>query len=225
MGNCDKKNSNGIEIMISLAYILLNEEKYIERSILSASDIADEIVVLDGGSEDGTIAICEKLGAKVFLEPWADDFSLARNILKKHCKCEWILMLDADEHLEGERIDLLKIAMDMAAQDDIVAYQMPRKNHYPTHDSDSPFYTSPFYPDFQTRLFANIDDIYFSGRVHEGVMQSIQMSDIGGIGRVPVTIHHHMFRGNKELNENIKAEYYDSLVAMDSDSENNDTEI
>jgi len=210
--------------MISLAYIVLNEEKYIERSISSASDISDEIVVLDGGSTDKTISICEDLGAKVFSIPWQDDFSLSRNTLKGYCNNEWILMLDADEHLEGERLELIRMAVDVAAAESIVAYQMPRKNHYPEHGSESPYYTHPFYPDFQTRLFANIEDIYFSGRVHEGVVQSIEMSDIGGIGRIPVTIHHHMFRGDKERNETKKSEYYDSLMAMDSDSENNDTE-
>ena len=204
--------------MISLGYILKDEEVYIERSMNSARDAVDEIVVLDTGSKDSTVEICRSLGAKVFETEWKDDFSEARNILKSHCSGEWIIMLDADEHLEGENIGLIREAVAAAAAESIVAYQMPRKNHYPLHDSDSPYFDAPFYPDFQTRLFANVDDIYFSGRVHEGVMQSIEMSGVGGVGRIAVTIHHHMFRGDQDLNEKRKEEYYDMLSTMDGES-------
>jgi glycosyltransferase involved in cell wall biosynthesis len=204
--------------MISLAYILKNESLYIERSIASARSAAGEIVVLDTGSEDDTVEICEGLGAKVFRCEWEDDFSKARNLLKSHCSGDWILMLDADEHLEGENVALLPEAVSVALENGIVAYQMPRKNHYPLHDSDSPYFMAPFFPDFQTRLFANVDDIYFSGRVHEGVLQSIEMSDIGGVGRVSTTIHHHMFRGDKDFYEKSKEEYYDKLSSMDNES-------
>jgi len=211
--------------MITLAYILKNEERYIERSIRSVMDIADEIVVLDTGSDDSTVDICRSLGAKIFTHKWNDDFSEARNAMKSHCGEGWILMLDADEHLEGENIGLIRNAVEIAAADGIVAYQMPRKNHYPDHDSDSPYFKEPFYPDFQTRLFANIDEIFFSGRVHEGVVQSIEASDVGGIGRISPVIHHHMFRGDMEANQTVKEEYYRMLSNMDGKQEEteNDT--
>jgi glycosyltransferase involved in cell wall biosynthesis len=209
--------------MITLAYILKDEEYYIERSMRSAMDIADEIVVLDTGSKDSTVDICRSLGAKIFHFEWNDDFSEARNILKSYCQEEWILMLDADEHLEGESIGLIREAVEMASVEGIVAYQMPRKNHFPDHDSNSPYMKEPFYPDFQTRLFANIDEIFFSGRVHEGVVQSIETSDIGGIGRISPVIHHHMFRGDMEANQNKKEEYYKMLSEMDGRHE--DTEV
>lgn len=212
MGKNGKKSLGVVEIMITLAYILLNEQDYIERSILSAVGIADEIVVVDGGSDDLTVDICRGLGAKVFHFPWQDDFSASRNRAKELCEGDWILMLDADEHLEGEKLDIIRNAVDIAAENNIVAYQMPRKNHYPEHGSESPFYGPPFYPDLQTRLFANIESIFFSGTVHEGVVQSIECSGVGGIGRIPVTIHHHMFRGDKEKNEKAKGEYYEILM-------------
>jgi len=204
--------------MISLAYIVRNEEYYIERSIRSAIDIADELVVVDAISDDRTVEICKEFGAIVVESEWDDDFSHARNIAVAHCSEPWVFMLDADEHLEGESLDLLKRAIDIADEDEIVAYQLMRKNHYPSHDSDSGFFTKPFYPDFQTRLFKNIPEIYFSGRVHEGVVQAIEMSGVGGIGRVPVTIHHHMFRGDKDKYERIKLEYYQQLQEMDDNT-------
>ncbi len=197
--------------MISLAYITLNEEKYIERSINSAKAIADEIVVVDALSTDDTVKICKNLGAKVFEEKWIDDFSHARNIMISKCTQPWIVTLDADEHLEGENLNLIIQALNCSAQNEIVAWALPRKNHYPIHDSDSPFFDPPFYPDLQVRIFQRKKEIYYSGVVHEGVQQSIDANKIGCIGRIAVCIHHHMFRGNKEQFENSKGVYYSKL--------------
>jgi glycosyltransferase involved in cell wall biosynthesis len=196
---------------ISLAYILKNEEKYIERSILSVCRVVDELIVVDTGSTDSTKQICERMGAEIYDFKWIDDFSAARNFLIAKCNRSWILMLDADEHLEGEKTDAIRRAMDMADESGVVAYQMIRKNHYPSHDHDSPYFTSPFYPDMQTRMFKRMEQIFFSGRVHEGVVQSIELSGVGGIGRIPVCIHHHMFRGDQERYEKDKQAYYDKL--------------
>jgi glycosyltransferase involved in cell wall biosynthesis len=202
--------------MISLAYILKNEEAYIMRSIKSVCDAVDEIVVLDMGSEDDTASICEGLGAKVFHHEWKDDFSEARNALLDKCDGDWVLMMDADEHLEGENLDLIRQGVDQAEKNEIAGYQFMRKNHYPSHESDSPYFGAPFFPDFQLRLFRNMEEIYFSGRVHEGVMQSIEAADVGGIGRLPICIHHHMFRGDKEKNESVKGDYYKKLSELES---------
>jgi glycosyltransferase involved in cell wall biosynthesis len=200
---------------ITLAYILKNEQDYIERSILSVSRAADCIVVADTGSTDGTLQICERMGAEIHHFEWCDDFSAARNFLISKCQTDWILMLDADEHLEGENLDRIRKAVSMADNESLVAYQMIRKNHYPLHDSDSPFFSAPFYPDLQTRLFRRRESIFFSGRVHEGVVQSIELSGCGGIGRIPVCIHHHMFRGNQEKYEEEKKSLYDRLLEKD----------
>jgi glycosyltransferase involved in cell wall biosynthesis len=202
---------------ISLAYILKNEEAYIERSILSAAPVAFEIVAVDTGSTDSTKMICERLGADIHDLEWTDDFSAARNYAVSKCTGDWILMLDADEHIEGEAISRIPAAIDEANRvGDIVAYQFIRKNHYPSHDFDSPFFTHPFYPDMQTRLFRRMPEIFFSGRVHEGVVQSIEVSSVGGIGRIPVCIHHHMFRGDQERYEREKQAYYDKLSGIES---------
>jgi len=200
--------------MISVLYIVMDEERYMERSINSVKDApgVDEIIVVDGGSIDSTAAVASRLGAKVFLFPWQDDFSLSRNYGLTKCSQPWILSLDADEHLEGEKIDFFQKAVDEAERNGIVAYQMPRKNHYPLHDSDSPYFGPPFYPDLQARFFKNIEEIHYSGVVHEGVVQTIEVAGLGGIGRLPVFLHHHMFRGDREMNEDTKGLYYKTLM-------------
>lgn len=86
---------------ISLAILARNEQQRIHSCISSAQDVVGEVVVLDTGSEDETIDIAQKAGAKVFHFPWEDDFAAARNRLITHCTGRWILMLDADEILEN----------------------------------------------------------------------------------------------------------------------------
>jgi glycosyltransferase involved in cell wall biosynthesis len=57
----------------------------------------DELVVVDTGSEDETVSLCEAAGAKMVHFPWIDDFSAARNAGLEVASGEWVLFLDADE--------------------------------------------------------------------------------------------------------------------------------
>ena len=107
----DGEGSEIPESMISLAYIVRDEEKYIRRSIESAMAAVDELVVIDFFSIDSTRDICRDLGARVYRRRWRDDFSYARNVMLDKCKGDWVLTLDADEHLEGEDLGLISEAI------------------------------------------------------------------------------------------------------------------
>ena len=85
---------------ISVCMIVKNEEDNITQCLSSVRDVADEIVVVDTGSCDNTLAIAQSFGAKVFSCPWEDNFSIPRNVSLEHAQGEWILMIDADEQLE-----------------------------------------------------------------------------------------------------------------------------
>lgn len=61
----------------------------------------DEIVIVDTGSTDKSIEIAKAAGAKVITSyKWNDHFSEARNVSKKHCTGDWLLIIDGDEILE-----------------------------------------------------------------------------------------------------------------------------
>jgi glycosyltransferase involved in cell wall biosynthesis len=197
--------------MIGLGLITLNEEEYVERCIKSAEGLYDELIVLDHFSSDRTAEICADLGAQVVQAKWIHDFSLARNQLNNLFTSPWIFQMDADEHLEGEKLNLLSHAVEISENQGIVAWSLLRKNHYPDHDAGSPFFAAPFYPDPQVRLFKNQPEIYWSGAVHEGVSQAITEGNIGTIGRLSVCLHHHMFRGNQEKYEDLKGQYYSNI--------------
>ena len=93
---------------LSLCIIARNEEGNLGRAIRSFQGLADEVVVLDTGSTDGTIDLATSLGARVVEWPWRDDFAAARNEVFSHARCEWVFLLDADEELIPGSHDHLK---------------------------------------------------------------------------------------------------------------------
>jgi tetratricopeptide (TPR) repeat protein len=70
----------------------------------------DEIVVVDTGSEDGSLEVARSFGAAVGEFAWSDDFAAARNAALALVKTEWLLSIDADEELKLDRSDALAIA-------------------------------------------------------------------------------------------------------------------
>ena len=95
-------------VKISACYIAKNEGYNIEQSLQSIKDIADEIIFVDTGSTDDTIAKAEKYGAKVYSVPWQDDFSAPRNFALSKAVGDWIIFIDADEYFPLECCGQLK---------------------------------------------------------------------------------------------------------------------
>lgn len=83
---------------ISACLITKNEENNIEQCINSYRDFVNEVIVVDTGSIDDTIAIARRLGAKVFHYAWNDDFAAAKNFALAKAKGDWVIFLDADEY-------------------------------------------------------------------------------------------------------------------------------
>lgn len=79
----------------------MNEERRIEACIRSAL-FADEIIVVDSGSKDGTVALAQNLGAKVHTHADWQGFAKQRNRLLQYCTSDYIFFLDADELIQPE---------------------------------------------------------------------------------------------------------------------------
>ena len=86
---------------LALVMIVRDEARCIARCLRSAQPFVDDMIVLDTGSGDDTVAIAAQLGARVHHFMWTGDFSAARNAALDHSSATWNLVLDADEWIDG----------------------------------------------------------------------------------------------------------------------------
>ncbi|KKR87221.1 MAG: Glycosyl transferase, group 2 family [Candidatus Curtissbacteria bacterium GW2011_GWA1_41_11] len=145
---------NQPEITISAVILTRNEEARIEACLKSLSWV-DEVVVIDNGSSDKTVALAKKTGAKVTLSV-EKDFSRLRDIGKEKTTGDWILYVDADEIVpEALRSEIIERTKSKGC----VAYCIRRKNYY---------LGNPWpYQDKMQRLFLRNALVGWHGAVHE----------------------------------------------------------
>ncbi|WP_217562109.1 glycosyltransferase [Paenibacillus sp. GbtcB18] len=87
---------------ISLCMIVKDEERTLDRCLASVKDFIDEMIIIDTGSTDNTIAIAKKHGAQVHSYKWRDDFADARNFANQFATSDYILSLDGDEWISED---------------------------------------------------------------------------------------------------------------------------
>jgi hypothetical protein len=96
---------------ITACLIARNESPVIGRALNSLCGQVDEIIVVDGGSTDDTVAIARAAGARVVVEPWRHDFAHARNAAVSAAIGDWVLVIDCDETLQAGGGKLLRAAI------------------------------------------------------------------------------------------------------------------
>lgn len=111
---------------LSVAYVTLDEEDNLPRSLESVADLASEIVVIDSGSVDATREIAENFGAKFFSEEWK-GFAEQKNSALDKCNCDFVLFLDADETLDETLRESIAHELKNPRAD---AYYVRRKTYY-----------------------------------------------------------------------------------------------
>lgn len=106
---------------ISISIITFNEAKIIKQC-LEKLNWADEILVVDSGSTDDTVAICESFGAKVVYHAF-ENFGAQKQFALDQTANDWVLSLDADEVLSDELIDEIK---NLNLENEYKGYYIPR---------------------------------------------------------------------------------------------------
>jgi glycosyltransferase involved in cell wall biosynthesis len=86
---------------VSAVIIAQDEQDRIANAIRSCQSFADEVVVVDGGSRDGTVARARELGCTVFENPWP-GYAAQRNYAASRATHSWIFFIDADEVVGGD---------------------------------------------------------------------------------------------------------------------------
>lgn len=150
-------------IPISICIIAKNEEKHMEAFLSSIHEhmrnYPHEIVLVDTGSTDKTVAIARKYTDKIFFFEWIHDFSAARNFSLECASHDWILVLDCDEYVES--LDLSGFTRMISQFPDAVG-MLSRRNHYEMNGTDS-VYTD------QVERFFNRKYFHYEAIIHEQV--------------------------------------------------------
>lgn len=146
--------------------IVRNESATLRACLESVQGVADEMIVIDTGSTDGTQAIAAAAGARLIESPWPGDFSVARNLSLQAATGEWILVLDADETLTAAgRAEIARLVAPPAT----AAYRLVQVGR--------DFAGSQLRMEI-VRLFPNRSSIRFEFPIHEQVDPSLAREKI-----------------------------------------------
>jgi glycosyltransferase involved in cell wall biosynthesis len=174
---------------LSVVLITLNEEANLSRTLQSVN-WAQEIVVVDSGSTDGTLEIARRAGARVFEEPWK-GFATQKNSAIAHATGEWILSLDADEEVSAELALEIEALLDVEPR--FSAYRIPRLNHF----LGKPLRHGGYWPDPKLRLFRRGSTRFAQRPVHETIEAT------GSVGTLKNPLIHHCYPTLEEYIEHM----------------------
>lgn len=181
---------------ISLCMIVKNEEMHLARCLDSVAGLADEIIIIDTGSDDRTKEIASGYTSKVYSYPWKDDFSEARNYSFSKASMDYCMWLDADDILEeAGKEKMIQLKQSLSPDIDMV---MMRYNT--SFDEEG----RPVFSYFRERWVRNSPQYRWVGAVHEVIPPAgrILYSDIA-------VCHKKLKAGNPDRNLKI----YQKLIA------------
>lgn len=118
---------------ISVCLATFNEQDNLHHALSSVIDWADEIVVVDGGSDDDTISRLKAYGSKVRIMQTDNPpmFHINKQKAIDAARSDWILQLDADEEVSADlRHEIQQILGDESSESPHVAYWIARKNWF-----------------------------------------------------------------------------------------------
>ena len=176
---------------LAVTVITKNESEHI-RHCLESVQWVDEIIVLDSGSTDDTVAICREYTDKVFVTDWP-GFGVQKNRAIQRATCDWILSIDADESVsEALRREIEEA---IAQPDKRVAYEIPRRSSYCGRFMNH----GGWWPDYVARLFRHGYARFSEDLVHERLLVQ------GSMGRLTNPLVHDAFSSLEEVLETTNA--------------------
>ena len=170
----------GAVARLSVAVVTLNEEERL-RACLESVVWADEIVVVDAGSSDKTMAIAREFTDRAVFRAW-DGYGSQKNFAISQCHSDWVLSLDADERVTDAVRDEIQGILQGGRQ--AIGFYLPRRNQFQgrwvRHGG--------LYPDWQLRLFRQGRGAFSERAVHE----SVQVD--GPTARLSAPLLHESYR-------------------------------
>lgn len=186
--------------------IVKNEEKNIKRCLDSIESIADEIIIVDTGSNDETLNICSNYNAKVINHKWNNDFSEARNVSLEYATKDYILFLDADEKISKENLEKLKALLSSKKLAEGYFFRLTNIINGTEVGEYVVF-----------RFFKNKRKYRFRGKVHEQIANCIQKHNKDKcIENIDIKIYHYGYDPNKV---NIESKYKRNMGILNTYTE------
>lgn len=170
-------------IPVSVFIIAKNEADRIPSSIRAVRDWVDEVIVVDSGSEDDTVAVSASLGARVVFNAW-QGYGPQKVYAESLCRNRWLLNLDADEEVTPELAAEIR-ALFERGDPPCVAYTLPILPLYPFQDKGHPW-TAFHHP---VRLYRRDKAGFKADKVHDSVVVRE-----GKIGHLKGMVLHRSFR-------------------------------
>jgi tetratricopeptide (TPR) repeat protein len=146
------------DLTLSLCMIVKDEEELLPGCLEAAAPHVDEMIVVDTGSSDRTVEIARSFGATVIEFPWNGSFSDARNVSLDAASGDWVMYLDADEHLVPEDAARLRELLGKTWRE---GFYLVETNYTGGEDSGASV------THLALRLFKNRPGYRFEGRIHE----------------------------------------------------------
>ncbi len=145
-------------LTLSLCMIVKDEEEMLPGCLEAVRDAVDEMIVVDTGSTDRTAEIARSMGAKVVDFPWNGSFADARNVSIDHATGDWVMYLDADEHMIPEDAAALRELLSRTWRE---AFYLVETNYTGGDDSGAAV------AHHALRVWRRRPQYRFEGRIHE----------------------------------------------------------
>lgn len=168
---------------LSCFIIAQDERDRIVRTIRSVKPWVGEVVVVDSGSSDDTVAVAQSEGARVIVQPWL-GFGGQKRFAEEQCRYDWVLNLDADEVAPLELREAIE-ALFRSGSPELVAYGMPVHVIYPGWQKPRIWARDNWYVRLYDRKVVRFRD----SRVHDTVVTGEHQ-----VGRIESPIFHHSIR-------------------------------
>ncbi len=151
--------------MLTVAMIVRDAAKTLPLTLESIRSLTDSIVVTDTGSSDATLEVARRYTPDVFSVPWQHDFATARNQCLEKVRGQWVLWMDAGEHMDQDELRRLRDFVDNDAESNTAYRMMVRVSRSPHAIAAEQV--------ARIRLLPNRPGIQFVGRVREDVAPAL----------------------------------------------------
>lgn len=149
---------------ISVVIIAKNEERTIGKVLTAATPLANEMIVVDSGSTDDTVAIAKQCNARVYHQDWL-GYPKQKNYALSLATSDWLLSLDADEILTPQLVAEIESLRQQRRLEEYAGYSIPRILHI----GELAVRHGGFYPDAQLRLIQRGKGSFNDRLVHEAI--------------------------------------------------------